>query len=786
MSTSFDSMQAASGRPQARSWVREAEHRGGLSRYVQVTKDHWRLMLILVGLVLGAALLAVAVSSKEYKAEALLSVSPVSTDDPRFEGINVIRVTSVPGRDVETLARLVKTIPVARAAAATDGVGGDPAVLLSRITVSPVGGSFLVSVTASAPTGEEAAALANAFAQGTIAVRSAAFREQVEGRIDAVNAQLSSSALGAGTREQLNTRLDQLQALRASDDPSIQLETLATVPESPDAPPLPLIIAIALVVGGIVAFAGAVAVDTASSRVRTEGQLSERFNLPVLARVPKPAAGQAALADAYRDLAQSIAVSRRDPDRPRALLFTSAGDDEGCTTAAVEAARTLADAGQRVLLVDADLRQPTIARGFNLTPRYGTGSVLLGDIPLERAVQDVPGFRGALGVIGGDDPDSAAAAVSLSPAQVTRMVNAATGHADFVIFDGAPLGTVADAAPVANAVDDVVIVVRRGETELSRLNRLTEVLLRYDVAPSGLCLVDWSQHASERAAGGSLHRGSKGEEDRLPRPARPSRERVRARDEERPRRREPAAAEAGAARRGQEAAAAPVAERPASPPAPARPAPEASAAEADPSRPSLRELRQQIEEARAADQAREEAAQVVAPAPVAPAVAETPEPAAAAAEDASQRVTQVTALRDAVTRPEPEVSADEPEPVAVEESEPAAVEEPEPAAVEEPEPVAVEEPEPVAEAEAPAAEPEPEAAPAAEPEASEDPEATDDDAGDADEDDGDDADEDDPGAQDAASGAAGNGAAGRVSGARSRPASRTARNPRRRKTPPRR
>src|SRR5690606_25252878 len=133
-------------------------------------------------------------------------------DDPRFEGINVIRVTSVPGRDVETLARLVKTIPVARAAAATDGVGGDPQALLARITVAPVGGSFLVSVTAAAPTGEEAAALANAFAQGTIAVRSAAFREQVESRIDSVNAQLASDVLGAGTRAQLNARLDQLQA----------------------------------------------------------------------------------------------------------------------------------------------------------------------------------------------------------------------------------------------------------------------------------------------------------------------------------------------------------------------------------------------------------------------------------------------------------------------------------------------------------------------------------------------------------------------------------------------
>ncbi len=699
MSTSFDPTNASSGRASARGWVREAEHRGGLSRYIQVTKDHWRLMLILLGLVVGAALLAVTVSAKDYKAEALLSVSPVSTGDDRFEGINVIRETSVPGRDVETLARLVKTIPVARAAAATEGVGGNPQALLSRVEVSPIGGSFLVSVTATAPTGEEAAALANAFAQGTIAVRSAAFREQVESRIESVNAQLASDVLGEGTRAELNTKLSQLQALRAADDPSLQLETLATVPDSPDSPPLLFVLAIAIVVGGIMAFGGAVAADTASSRVRTEGQLSERFNLAVLARVPKPAAGAAAVADAYRDLAQAIAVSRKDPDAPRSLLFTSAGDNEGCTAAAVEAARTLADAGQRVLLVDADLRQPTIARGFGLMPRTGTGSVLLGEVPLERAIENVPGFRGTLEVVGGDDPESAAAAVSLSPAQVTRLVKAARDRADFVIFDGAPLGTVADAAPVANAVDDVVIVVRRGETELSRLNRLTEVLTRFDVTPSGLCLVDWSQHASDRAAGGSLHRGDKGEGEG--RPARPARTRERAprpRTDDRPARRRAAepAVEVASARRGEEAASALAEERAA---APAVTRPEAERPRVPEPRPSLRELRQRQEATRA---------DAPAPPPVAAAPADTVrvELPTAARPEVSGPVTEERIAPEpvAVVEPEPVVQTPEPEPVAVEpepvveapEPEPVAVAEPEPAV--EPEPVAVVEPEPVVEA----------------------------------------------------------------------------------------
>ncbi len=485
-----------------RGWVREPESRGGLSRYIAVARDHWRLMLVLIAFVVGAAILAVSLSSKTYEAEALLSVSPVSSNDTRFDGISVIRETSVPGRDVETLARLVKTIPVAQAASTSQGVTGSPQALLSKVIVTPIGGSFLVSVSASDSTAEGAAALANAFASGAVTVRSAQFREQVEDEIDSVNAQIANGVgLPESTLAQLNERLASLQALRGANDPSVQLETQATVPDSPTTPPLKLIIAIALVVGVIVAFGGAVAVDTASSRVRTEGQLSERFNLPVLARVPKgrAGAGAAGTADAYRDLAQAIAVLRRDPHRPRSLLFTSAGDSESRTTVAIETARTLADAGQRVLLVDADLRQPTVARSLGLTPANGTGSVLMGRVPLEAAAQELPGFRGTLEVLSGADADSAAAVVAMSPAIIGQLLDAAATWADFIIFDGAPLGTVADAVPVATTVDDVIVVIRRGETELSRLARLSDLMLRYEIVPRGLALVDWPRRTRTRS-----------------------------------------------------------------------------------------------------------------------------------------------------------------------------------------------------------------------------------------------------------------------------------------------
>lgn len=493
MSVNGVSPRPSSSRGGERTWYRASSGPGGLRRYVALVRDHWRLMAVLVTFVVAGALLAVALLPKTYEAEALLTVSPVSSNDTRFDGISVIRETSVPGRDVETLARLVKTNPVARVAADSQGVSGSPEALLGKVSVSPIGGSFLVSVSATASGAEEAAAIANAFAQGTVTVRSAQFREQVENAISNVEGQLNDGAgLPQATRDELSLRLAQLQALRSSNDPSVQLETPATVPGSPSTPPLSIVVAIALVVGLIIAFAGAVAVDTASTRVRAEGQISERFALPVLGRVPKGGRGSPGAAEAYRDLAQSIAVLRREPHRARSLLFTSAGEREDHTSVAIETARTLADAGQRVLLVDSDVRRPRVARTLGLTPVHGPAAVMLGQVALETSTIEVPGVRGRLEVLGDLDPDAAATVVALSPATVSHLMDSAGTWADFVIFDGAPLGTVTDSVPVATSVDDVVIVIQRGETELGSLSRLADLLAQYEVAPRGLCLVGWA------------------------------------------------------------------------------------------------------------------------------------------------------------------------------------------------------------------------------------------------------------------------------------------------------
>src|SRR5439155_23031319 len=97
-------------------------------------------------------------------------------------------------------------------------------------------------------------------------------------------------------------------------------------------------------------------------------------------------------AEAYRTLRTSIQFMGLD--RPlRTLQVTSPSASEGKTTTLANLAVALARAGQRVVMVDCDLRRPRIHDFFGVSNEVGFTSVLLGEVPLSEAVQEVPGER---------------------------------------------------------------------------------------------------------------------------------------------------------------------------------------------------------------------------------------------------------------------------------------------------------------------------------------------------------------------------------------------------------
>jgi capsular exopolysaccharide synthesis family protein len=168
-----------------------------------------------------------------------------------------------------------------------------------------------------------------------------------------------------------------------------------------------------------------------------------------------------------------------------ALLVTSPERGEGRTTTAIHLARTVADSGRRVLLVDADLRHPRVTRYLNLDGEAGLTQVLAGDVTLDDALQTVEGRP--LSVLGaGAQP--AGTTQALSGPSISKLIPELVDQYDVVILDGPPLLQAADAAVLASLAAGVVVCTRWHSTGAKELARSREVLDRARARTLGVVL----------------------------------------------------------------------------------------------------------------------------------------------------------------------------------------------------------------------------------------------------------------------------------------------------------
>lgn len=169
---------------------------------------------------------------------------------------------------------------------------------------------------------------------------------------------------------------------------------------------------------------------------------------------------QAALVEAFRSLRASVLLSTADHP-PGSLLITSTQPGEGKTTVATNLAISLAQLGQRVLLVDADLRFPSLQRLFSARESLGLVSYLTGQQDWRAAVCP-SGSPGLDLLLCGPVPPNPAEL--LSSKSMGAFINAAKAEYGFVILDSSPLLALADSRILAALVDGVLLVVKSGAT----------------------------------------------------------------------------------------------------------------------------------------------------------------------------------------------------------------------------------------------------------------------------------------------------------------------------------
>ncbi len=257
----------------------------------------------------------------------------------------------------------------------------------------------------------------------------------------------------------------------------------AAVPLSPYKPSLAKNLAIALVLGLFLGLGLAFLLEMLDDSVKTSEEVERRVGAPMLGLFPMMSLEEAhhleenqisllvardpksALAEAARSLRTSLLFSTSE-GAPRICHFTSSNAGEGKTTSAASAAITFAQAGSKVLIVECDLRNPSLHRLFGLPNTSGLTNYLAGDVEpaeISRPTQVTRLFT----ITSGPLPPNPVELLS-SPKMVD-LLTMASERFDYVVLDGPPVIGLADALVLANLATATVFIVQPGKTRIGAL-----------------------------------------------------------------------------------------------------------------------------------------------------------------------------------------------------------------------------------------------------------------------------------------------------------------------------
>lgn len=230
---------------------------------------------------------------------------------------------------------------------------------------------------------------------------------------------------------------------------------------------------LAVMLGLVGAVTLAFAAERLDTSITTQEQVEERLGLTFLGVIPtfdQPGVTghdllvhhqpKSAVAECVRAVRTNLLFM--SPDKPpRTILVTSSGPQEGKTTTAVSLAITMAGSGNRVLLVDADMRRPRVHRIFGAPSAAGLSSLILGEGSLSEVARktEVPNL--SVVPCGPVPPNPAEL---LHTDAFHRLLGEMAGRYDRVIVDSPPVGVVADAPVIATRVDGILFVLRAGST----------------------------------------------------------------------------------------------------------------------------------------------------------------------------------------------------------------------------------------------------------------------------------------------------------------------------------
>jgi len=455
----------------------EAASTAALAPYLTAIRRRFWLVAAIVLVTVGAAAGWLVKRTPTYQADAQILVAPLTDSDQAFVGLPIVRAAEAdPARSVATAAALLDTPEADRLTAKRLSDGTTAAAVGASVAVLPSSDSNIVTIEADADSAEQAAQIANVYAEASLEARKRELRPKVAAAIATVERQLAALGGTASTAsEDLKARLADLRAIRGGADPTLSVSLGAVT---------------AVLIGLLTA-----------TLLTTERELLSIYELPVLARLPDMEASGGAPGEALAEIREGFRIVRgRLGIRPARLgrnggegrsagtvvLITSPSRGDGRTTAVLNLARAVVTAGGSAVVIDMDLREPRIERLLGVEGARDLSALAGSRATAADVLAPVPGSPGLQAMIAPEGADLAL--VERLGERLPEVLAELRARFDCVLIDTPPLGEVGDSLSLLPFADEAVVAARLENTEAAALARMAELFHNVAFVPAGYVL----------------------------------------------------------------------------------------------------------------------------------------------------------------------------------------------------------------------------------------------------------------------------------------------------------
>jgi len=483
-----------------------------LSHYLGVLRRRKRVIIGSTVLVTALTLMFSLQEAKVFQSSAQVLINRQDLS-ATLTGTQNPSLNEDPARYAATQAALARSHAVAALAVARARIPHSSAGILlqnSSVTPNPNADLLVFTVDASDPASATRLvnAYANAYAETKLKLDSAALqkaRKELNARIAALRSSSRQETALYRSLVSSEQELHTMQLLQSKGNVFAATGLGGQVKPTPRRDAL-----LGFGFGFIIGVAAAFLLEALDTKIRSESEIERELGLPLLARLPGPSRRlrgsklamiddpTSAEADAVRRLATTIEFS--NPDHPsQTIMVTGAMQGEGKSTTAANLAVALARSGRSVVVVDLDLRQPSIATLFDLSRFTGLTNVVMRQATLENALVQVqlannePPLRGEEGRRAPSRGETSATSGRLSilptgqlpanpgefgaaKAVATRVLEPLRDMFDYVIIDTPPMSIGGDVVMLSGRVDSLILVTRLGVINRAALSDLKREL----------------------------------------------------------------------------------------------------------------------------------------------------------------------------------------------------------------------------------------------------------------------------------------------------------------------